>query len=125
MRRCGASKKFELLRLNATTLIEVLVSFSLASILFVIGAMVWLQLAGKSAPYRLAEQRMDCRSILRETERTMALTDRIISLHNTQYHRQVRPLDASRGIFEVGISVYSAEGDLLFRRKKIMHHHAD
>jgi hypothetical protein len=117
-------KSFPSHSLPAATLLETLVSFALVSIIFVIGAIIWLQLAGNAAPYRQADQRLDCRNILRETETKADLTDKVFTLHNTQYHRKITPINPDRGLFEVSIAAYTPDGIFLMRRHKTIHIHA-
>jgi hypothetical protein len=111
-------------RLAGATLVEVLVSLSLASIVFVIALMVWLQISGPRATYRDIEHRMEARKLIAQAITDHDPHDRIVTIGATKYVRRVRLVHHATQLYEITVAVYLEGKKPLFQRGKIARIHA-
>jgi hypothetical protein len=104
--------------------VEVLVSLSLASIVFVIGGMVWLQINGSNAPHREIEQRMVARQLIADAIQTGGKQDQVFTVGGTKYLRKINLLNPQTHLGEITITVFGTDGTPLFSRGFITKIHA-
>ena len=107
-------------RLQGSSLVEVMISLSIASIIFVIGTALWLSLNGTNAPKRLLEYRLNAGNLLLETELEGDVSEQTYQIGGAKYFKSTRELNRSHGIYEVVIVVQSAEGKEVFKRGRII-----
>lgn len=112
------------LRLKAASLVEVLVAMSLVSVMFVIGTMIWLQLNGPRAPFRELEFRLKAREILIGME-DFAGENGVIQDPTVYFVRETEPLNADQNLFQITVSCFQNNGELIFRRARIIQRHED
>mgnify|MGYP006933546213 CR=1 FL=1 len=110
--------------LPASSLVEVLVALSLSSIIFVIGAMVWLQLNGMAAPFRQIDQRMTARQLIDAATLTKTTQDEIIKIGGINFERKINPINSETGLYEIIVIVYNQENQPFFQRGKIVKYDA-
>ena len=103
-------------KLKASSILEVLVSLSLASIVFVIGGMVWLQINGSNAPHREIEQRIVARELIADAINEGKKQDQIFTIGATKYLRKVIVLNAETQLCEITVTVLDTEGQPQFSR---------
>lgn len=111
-------------RLQAATLVEVLVAMALASIVFGIGAATWLQLNGRHAPWRSLDQRLLAREMLWEAGQPGAPVENTLLQGPGAYLvRECTLLNAATDLYQVDVKCYSHSDQLLFQRSKIIRIH--
>lgn len=121
----GAPKRFSRpAHLTASSLIEVLVSLTLASIVFVIAAMVMLQVSGINSPYHQVHQRMTARKLIDQATAHQETQDRAFTIDGIQYFRAIHPLNPETGLYEVTVTACQQGEEPFFKRSKIVHYHA-
>jgi hypothetical protein len=111
--------------LKASSLVEVLVSLSLVSIVFVIAAMIWLQISGLQSPYHQTDQRMAARKLIDQAIATHALHDQTFTIQGIQYFRAIHPLHPENRLYEITVTAYQQDQAPFFKRSKIVRYDAD
>jgi hypothetical protein len=112
-------------RLKAASLVEVLVSLSLASITFVIAAIVWLQISGLNAPYRQTDQRMIARNLIDQAIAQQITQDQDYLIQGVHYLRTIEPLNPETNLYQITITAYIEGKDPFYHRAKIVRYHED
>lgn len=105
---------------RGSTLLEVLVSMSLASIVFVIGSAVWLQLNGMQAPFRQLDQRLVARELIDRVGEGTEELEIVMRRQGMKFVRNVAALNPERGLYEVTVVCYSADDKPIMKRGKIV-----
>lgn len=110
--------------LPAASLVEVLVSLTLASIVFVIAAAVWLQIAGPLSAPRQLSLRLNSRKLLQQAIDQQSLENTTFVLDGATFVRKVHAINPSNQLYRIDITVESADGGApKFRRSKIVRYH--
>ena len=103
--------------LRGQTLIEVLVSLSILSLVFVLGLMLFQQISGIHAPAERQQTRMMLASFLQEPfYESDHLTER--EIRGRTLVRRIQLMDRKRALFKVEVSAYW-RGKLLEKRWKV------
>ena len=107
--------------LPAASLVEVLVSLTLASIAFVIAAVVWLQIAGPLSAPRQLSLRLHSRNLIQQAIDEQSLENSTIVLDGATFVRKVHAVNPSQKLYRIDITVENGDGKLpKFRRSKIV-----
>lgn len=107
--------------LKGATLMEVLVSLGLLSLMYVIFAMVWVQVNGNQSASMLWRHQMESRGLLDSLAGAPDAGNAVYERVGARYVQSVRRLGAGSALVEVVIAVYDQEGVLLLRRGRVMH----
>lgn len=111
-------------RLRASSLVEVLVALSLASIIFVIGTTIWLQINGRSAPFRQIEQRMTARKLIEEAVENKLTKNEIITEKGIGYERLIQAINPKLAVYKVTIRAFTVKNEPFYMRSKIVCYNA-
>lgn len=103
-----AMKKRLKYRLDGNTLIEVLVSLSLISVLFVMGMYLWMQIAGPSNPIEQQKVRQMMLEFLAEPW-PEGLEEQEREQGHKKLIRSFEPIREEQGLFQVTVRMYSKD----------------
>lgn len=109
------------LRLPASSLTEVLVALAIASIIFVIGTMVFLNLSGPSNASLKAERRWIARNLMNEAVATASLQDQTVEQAGARFLRTVKPVNAANGLYELRVLCIAPDETVVLDRVKLIH----
>jgi type II secretory pathway pseudopilin PulG len=112
-------------KLIASTLVEVLVSLSLVSIIFIIVSIIWLQISGPQASFRDTEHRLQSRRLIEDAISNNDPRNKIITIGTTKYVRQVTLIHKQTQLFEISVAVYITDKKPIMQRSKIARIHAN
>ena len=105
--------------LSGSTLVELLVALSLASIVFGFGTLIFLQVNGLEAPHRQVQQRLIARLHLQQVEYG-GEPPLGLSLAGIRFEQELIPHPGGERLFWATVRCYSSSGRLLFTRQKII-----
>ncbi len=111
-------------KLQASSLVEVLVALSLASIVFTIGTTIWLQLNGRNASYRQIEMRMRARKLIDAAIETQEVSNQVFNYNGIGYERLIQPVNSKTGVFKITVKAFSKKNEPFFQRAKIVRYEA-
>jgi hypothetical protein len=109
------------MKLKASSLTEVLIALAIASVIFVIGTMVFLNLAGPGNLARKAEYRWVTRSLLNEAIATRNPQEIRLEVLGAKFTRTCKPINPAAGLYEAKVICLSAKDEVLMERTKVIH----